>query len=177
MRPSFNSSVFPSNLSDSVIESAFARGLFSYPLSCIAMTYATDGCLATLAQEQLTNEEQLVLPVGMIDALAALHDRGFIHDDIKLPNFVRTSDGTVQLIDFQSSQSKEDPPQGLSPLIPVLNLQKDAQMAIVGKNANSRLRGVRTAESRRMARCVATTAVRASTQDCNIECWGEKRMG
>jgi serine/threonine protein kinase len=129
-------------LSDPMIESAFVRevsvlkrlagsryfprilhafrttGPFPYLLGCIVMTYASDGCLSTLAEEQLTDEERLVLTVGMADALAAFHAQGFIHEDVRLPNFVRTSDGTVQLIDFQSSWSKEDPPQRLSPLVP-----------------------------------------------------------
>jgi hypothetical protein len=41
------------------------------------------------------------------------------------------------------------------------------------RRRNSRLPGVRTAESRRMVRCVATRALLASTQDYNLE-FGKK---
>jgi hypothetical protein len=84
-------------------------GQFSIPIGCIVMTYAERGNLHDLKLANMSNQRRWNLTCGMAEAVAAVHKSGFVHDDIKLINFVLTADDVVQLIDFQSSWPLKDP--------------------------------------------------------------------
>jgi len=45
---------------------------------------------------------------GVCNALAALHDRGFVHRDVKPDNVMVDSDGRVVLIDFDASRRRNE---------------------------------------------------------------------
>jgi serine/threonine protein kinase len=49
----------------------------------------------------------------MAETLAVLHSKQFVHDDIRITNFVLTNTGNVLLVDFQSGFSFSDPPKRL----------------------------------------------------------------
>ncbi|GAB4501126.1 MAG: hypothetical protein Fur0035_06670 [Anaerolineales bacterium] len=53
-------------------------------------------------------EERLRIGLGVLKALAALHRKGWIHQDIKPKNFMRTPDGQIKIIDFGLSKRESE---------------------------------------------------------------------
>lgn len=58
--------------------------------------------------ERQTLEERLRLGAGLLKALSALHRKGWVHQDIKPKNFIRTPDGQIKIIDFGLSKRESD---------------------------------------------------------------------
>jgi hypothetical protein len=68
----------------------------------LVLEYATGGDLISVARSWELSRKRACIR-EMVQLVAVVHDRKFIHDDIKLTNFVIDGNGAVQLIDFESA--------------------------------------------------------------------------
>jgi serine/threonine protein kinase len=90
------------------------RYLGERSFGCIVMTYASEGSLEKQSFILRSETERRNLTRKMAETLAVYHGKGLVHDDVKLANFVLTSTGDVQLIDFESAWVLPDQPPELS---------------------------------------------------------------
>jgi serine/threonine protein kinase len=86
-------------------------------LRYISMAYVDGIDLRKLLQERgpLPMEEAYDAMVQVAEGLAAIHDEGIVHRDLKTPNLVRDAKGVVRLLDFGIAKEWQAPTeQGLT---------------------------------------------------------------
>ncbi len=66
----------------------------------LVMEHVKGGTLRHRLQTSLNSEEFLVLAVQCAEALAAAHEKGIVHGDIKPENIMLTAAGQVKILDF-----------------------------------------------------------------------------
>ena len=68
---------------------------------CYTMEYVKGASLRELAEErELSVDEAVGIAAQLADGVAAVHEAGVLHRDIKLENLVITADGILKLVDF-----------------------------------------------------------------------------
>ncbi|HEU4727179.1 MAG TPA: protein kinase, partial [Kofleriaceae bacterium] len=66
----------------------------------IAMERITGQGLGELLTAPIRIERALGIAIGILDALARIHDAGFVHRDLKPDNLVRRPDGSIAILDL-----------------------------------------------------------------------------
>lgn len=115
---------------DDIIEEAKALGRVDHPHVARFYALAIDESIGVmglamellggrsledrLAAEQLLDvEETLAVGIAVASALAAVHQAGIVHRDVKPSNIVEDARGTCKLIDFGIAASSEDEIEGV----------------------------------------------------------------
>jgi serine/threonine protein kinase len=71
------------------------------PRLALLMEYCSGGDLVTrVGKQRLTEHQAHSALLGMLTGLAHMHERGFVHRDVKPENVLVAADGTVKLADF-----------------------------------------------------------------------------
>lgn len=67
----------------------------------IVLEYLPKGTLFDKIQKERLNNEQITdIFIGLMDAVAYIHDKNMVHRDIKPENVISAEDGTFKLCDF-----------------------------------------------------------------------------
>jgi len=75
------------------------------PVYIIVLEFASNGCLV---DSILEHQAAKLVTIGVIDALIYMHDKRYIHNDIKPANILRTADNGIKLADFGCVSRIED---------------------------------------------------------------------